>query len=140
MRSPREAERRLCQPEDELTGRQSSVRYSGAAPTIQCRTRKAIYICWNLWLPLSHGMCPRDLPLPCNMHAFPHEKLQWQGPSRSHPLPRTLGIGYHVIFHPFPLFLLSGRDSSIIFFQLLSPVFLLHPLTSRFVMLSHPRM
>ena len=42
MRSPREAERRLCRPEDELTGRQSSDRYSGAAPTIQCRTRRAI--------------------------------------------------------------------------------------------------
>ena len=42
MRSPREAERRLCRPEDELTGRQSSVRYSGAAPTMQCRTRRAI--------------------------------------------------------------------------------------------------
>ena len=42
MRSPREAERRLCRPEDELTGRQSSVRYSGAAPTIQCRTMRAI--------------------------------------------------------------------------------------------------
>ena len=38
------------------------------------------------------------------------------------------------------LFLLSGRDSSSIFFQLLSPVFPLHPLTSRFVMSSHPRM
>ena len=34
--------RRLCRPEDELTGRQSSVRYSGAAPTMQCRTRRAI--------------------------------------------------------------------------------------------------
>ena len=42
MRSPREAERRHCRPEDELTGRQSSVRYSGAAPTIQWRTRRAI--------------------------------------------------------------------------------------------------
>ena len=60
--------------------------------------------------------------------------------SRAHLLPRTLGIGYHVIFHPFLLFLLSGRDSSIIFFQVLSPVFPLHPLTSRFVMSSHPRM
>ena len=42
MRSTREAERRLCRPDDELTGRQSSDRYSGAAPTIQCRTRRAI--------------------------------------------------------------------------------------------------
>ena len=93
-------------------------------------------------LPLFHGMRPRDhcdLPLPCQ-YAFPHEKPQWQGPSRSHPLPRTLGMGYHLIFHPFPLFLLSGRDSSIIFFQVLSPGFPLHPLTSRFVMSSHPRM
>ena len=75
----------------------------------------------------------------CN-YAFPHEKSQWQGPSCSHLLPGTLGIGYHVIFHPFPLFLLSGRYSSIIFFQVLSPVFPLHPRTSRFVMSSHPRM
>ena len=54
----------------------------------------------------------------------------------------TLGMGCHchLIFHPFPLFLLSGRDSSIIFFQVLSPVFPFHPLTSRFVMSSHPRM
>ena len=77
---------------------------------------------------------------PICQYPFPHEKLQWQGPSLSHPLPRTLGISYHVIFHPFPLFLLSGRDSSIIFFQVPSPVFPLHPLTSRFVMSSHPRM
>ena len=42
MRSPREAERRHCRPEDELTGRHSSVRYSGAAPTIQWRTMRAI--------------------------------------------------------------------------------------------------
>ena len=72
--------------------------------------------------------------------SIPHEKLQWQGPSLSHPLPLTLGISYHVIFHPSPLFLLSGRDSSIIFFRVPSPVFPLHPLTSRFVMSSHPRM
>ena len=103
---------------------------------------KVLHCSHPILLPLSHGMCLRDhcdLPLPCQ-YVFPHEKLQWQGPSLSNPLPRTLGIGYHVIFHPFPLFLLSGRDSSIIFFQLLSPVFPLHPLTSRFVMSSHPRM
>ena len=64
---------------------------------------------------------------------IPSRKIAMAGPSRSHPLPRTLGIGYHIIFHPFPLFLLSGRDSSIIFFQVLSPVFPLHPLTTRFV-------
>ena len=40
------------------------------------------------------------LPLPCQ-YAFPHKKLQWQGPSRSHPLPLILGIGYHDIFHSF---------------------------------------
>ena len=89
-----------------------------------------------------HGMCPRDhcdLLLPCQ-YPFLHVKQQWQGPSLSHPLPQTLGISYRVIFRPFPLFLLSGRDSSIIFFRVPSPVFPLHPLTSRFVMPSHPRM
>ena len=45
-----------------------------------------------------------------------------------------------VIFRPFPLFLLSGRDLSIIFFRVPSLVFPLHPLISRFVMSSHPRM
>ena len=87
------------------------------------------------YVPCDHW----DLPLPCQ-YPFPRRKLQWQGPSLSNPLPRTLGISYHVIFRPFPLFLLSGRDSSIIFFRVPSPVFPLHPLTSRFVMSSHPRM
>ena len=41
---------RLCRPEDELTGWQSSVRYSGAAPTIQCRTRRAILIWMRFWI------------------------------------------------------------------------------------------
>ena len=92
---------------------------------------------------LSHRPCPTVCDLRSSsslLICIPLKRnLQLQGPSRSHPLPRTLGIGYHVIFHPFPLFLLSGRDSSIIFSQLLSPVFPLHPLTSRFVMSSHPR-
>ena len=38
MRSPLEADRRLCRPAAELTGRHSSIKYSGAAPTRQCRT------------------------------------------------------------------------------------------------------
>ena len=58
----------------------------------------------------------------------------------SHPLPQTFGISYHVIFHPSPLCLHSGRDSSITFFRVPSPVFPLHPLTSRFVMPPYPRM
>ena len=39
MRSPREADRRFCRPEDELPGLHSSTRYSGANPTMQCWTR-----------------------------------------------------------------------------------------------------
>ena len=92
--------------------------------------------------PLSHGMCPHDHcnhPLPCQ-YMFLQVKLQWQGPSLSHPLPQTFGISGHVIFHPFPLCLLSGRDSSIIFFLVPPRNFLLHPLTSRFVISSHLRM
>ena len=71
---------------------------------------------------------------PCQYVLF-HEKLQWQG-----PLPGTFGISYHVIFLPFPLSLLSGRNSSIIFFRVPSQVFPLHPLASCFVMSLHPRM
>ena len=42
MRSPLEADRRLCRPAADLTGRHSSIKYSGAAPTRQCRTRRTI--------------------------------------------------------------------------------------------------
>ena len=42
MRSPLEADRRLCRPAAELTGRHSSIKYSGAAPIRQCRTRRTI--------------------------------------------------------------------------------------------------
>ena len=42
MRWPREADRRLCRPMAELTGWHSSIRYSGATPTRQCRTRRTI--------------------------------------------------------------------------------------------------
>ena len=45
MRSPLEADRRLCQPAAELTGRHSSIKYSGAAPTRQC------------WISLQFGNC-----------------------------------------------------------------------------------
>ena len=65
-----------------------------------------------------------------SMCSFMHVKLQWQSPNHSHPLPQTFGINYHVIFHPFLLFLLSEKDSSIIFFRVPSPVFPHHPQTS----------
>ena len=58
--------------------------------------------------PLFHGMCQHDhcdLLLHCH-YVFLLEK----------PLPRVFGISSQVIFHSFPLFLLSGRDSSTIFF------------------------
>ena len=41
-RSPREADRRHCRPTAEPTGWHSSIRYSGAAPTKQWRTIRAI--------------------------------------------------------------------------------------------------
>ena len=74
-------------------------------------------------VPQYHSMCLHDhcdLLLPCQ-YVFLQEKLQWQGASLSHPLPQTFGISYHDIFHPSPLFLLSGRDSSINFFRVPSP-------------------
>ena len=43
-------------------------------------------------------------------------------------------------FHQFPLFLLSGRNSSTIFFEVPFPVIPHHPLASRFVMSAHPQM
>ena len=46
---------------------------------------------------------------------FLHEKPRWQGPNHFHLLPHIFGINYHVIFHPLPLFLLSGRDSGTTF-------------------------
>ena len=57
-----------------------------------------------------------------------------------HLLPRVFRISSQVIFHPFPLFLLSGRNSSTIFFKVPFPVIPHHPLASRFVMSAHPQM
>ena len=93
--------------------------------------------------PLSHGMCPCDhcdLDLACQ-YAFHYKKRQCQCLGLSYPSPKTyFGKSCHVTFHAFPLFLLRERDSSIIFFRVLSPVFPLHPLTSRFVISPHLRM
>ena len=50
----------------------------------------------------------------------PNRKLEWQSPNHFHLLPRVFGISSQVIFRPFPLFPLSGRDSSTIFFECLS--------------------
>ena len=63
MRSPLEADWRFCRPAAELTGRNSSSKYSDAAPTRQCRTRRTIF--WTrcaFWLVASvarHGWQPR---------------------------------------------------------------------------------
>ena len=63
-----------------------------------------------------HDHCEFLLPCQWNQYVFLHEKLQWQSLSLSHSLPQTFGISYHVIFHPYLLFLLSGRDSSNTYF------------------------
>ena len=48
---------------------------------------------------------------------IPSRKTAMARSKSFHLLPRTLRISYHVIFPPFPFFLLSGRDSTIIFFR-----------------------
>ena len=80
-----------------------------------------------------------DLLLHC-LYVFLLEKPKWPSPNHCHLLPRVLGISSQVIFHPFPLFLLSGRYSSTIFFEVPFPVIPHHPLASRFVMSAHPQM
>ena len=88
-----------------------------------------------------HGMCRHDHCdlLHCH-YVFLIGKLQWQSPNHFHLLPQLFGINSQVIFHPFSLFLLSGRDSSTIFFRVPFPVIPHHPLASRFVMSAHPQM
>ena len=53
-RSPWKADRGLCRPTAELTGQHSSIKYPGAAPTMQCRTRRAIS---NSMRSLIGGQC-----------------------------------------------------------------------------------
>ena len=92
--------------------------------------------------PLFHGMYQHDhcdLLLHCH-YVFLLEKPKWPSPNHFHLLPRVFGISSQVIFHPFPLFLLSGRNSSTIFFEVPFPVIPHHPLPSRFVMSAHPQM
>ena len=50
------------------------------------------YLASLVSLYVSRDHC--DLLLPCQ-YVFLHEKLKWQGPSLSHPLPRTFGIRYY---------------------------------------------
>ena len=93
--------------------------------------------------PLFHGMCQHDhccdLLLHCH-YVFLLEKPKCPSPNHFHLLPRVFGISSQVIFHLFPLFLLSGRNSSTIFFEVPFPVIPHHPLASRFVMSAHPQM
>ena len=89
------------------------------------------------WYVLTRSLY--DFLLPCQ-YVFLHEKPQWQSPKHFHLLPHIFGINCHVIFHPLPLFLLSGRDSSTTFFRVPFPVIPCHPLASRIVMSGHPQM
>ena len=71
---------------------------------------------------------------------IPTRKTEMAKSNHFHLLPRVFGISSQVIFHPFPLFLLSGRNSSTIFFEVPFPVIPHHPLASRFVTSAHPQM
>ena len=97
---------------------------------------------YDTWFLSFHGMCRHDyydLLLPCQ-YVFLPEKPRWQSPNHFHLLPHIFGINCHVIFHPFPLFLLSGRGSSTTFFRVPFPVIPHHPMTSCFMMSAHPQM
>ena len=80
---------------------------------------KSVHVCGqSISPPLFHGMCQHDhcdLLLHCHF-VFLLEKPKWPSPNHFHLLPRVFGISSQVIFHPFPFFLLSGRNSSTIFF------------------------
>ena len=73
-------------------------------------------------------------------YVFLIAKPEWHSPDHFHLLPQVFGINSQVIFHPFPLFPLSGRDSSTIFFWVPFLVIPHHPLASRIVMSAHPQM
>ena len=91
--------------------------------------------------PYSTVLCQHDHCDLLHCHfVFLLEKPKWPSPNHFHLLPRVFGISSQVIFHPFPLFLLSGRNSSTIFFWLPFPVIPHHPLASRFVMSAYPQM
>ena len=47
----------------------------------------------------------------------PTQKPQWLKPNHFHLLPHKFGKNCHVIFHPFPFVILSGRDSSTTFYR-----------------------
>ena len=101
----------------------------------------SVSVNWNN-TALFHGMCQHDhcdLLLHCH-YVFLIWKPEWQSPNHFHLLPRVFGINSQVIFHPFPLFPLSRRDLSTIFFWVPFPVIPHHPLASRFVMSAHPQM
>ena len=87
------------------------------------------------------GICRHDLCdlLPHCHYVFLIEKRQWQSPNHFHLSPQVFGIISRVIFHPFPLFPLPGRDSSTIYFRVPFPVIPHHPLASRFAMSVHPQ-
>ena len=61
-------------------------------------------------------------------------------PNHLNLLPYISGTHHHIIFHPFPLLLLSGRDSSTSFFRVSFPVIPHYPLTTCFVMSAHPQL
>ena len=95
--------------------------------------------------PLFHGMCQHnhfDLPFPWQFVSL-HKKPQWQCPNHFHSLLQISGINSYVILHPFhsalPAF--KERLTYHLFSSTFPPMYVLnHPLTSCFVMSTHPQM
>ena len=139
---------------------------STSTDIIQCST-KISPIQFLLFSNCSLGLRPSFpeqytiVHIPCFQHLVPHSSLLFYGcfaffilklvpfnpPSLYWPRKNSQNKSKIHCWPPlvFPeieywFFLFSGRNSSITFFRGPSPVFSLHPLTSRCVMSPHPRM
>ena len=84
---------------------------------------KLRFICFESSLASRQGVCLTCIFVPLQT------VWKWSSPLRQWG-----------IFHLFPLFLLSGRDSSATFFRVPFPVIPHHPMTSCFMMSAHPQM
>ena len=105
-----------------------SFRFASASCSPQNTFQDCYYITFKVCISNSHliSCCPHSTIcvdrhdhcglLPCQ-YVFPHENPQWQSPNHFHLFPHIFGTNCLIIFHPFPLFLLSGRDSSTTFFR-----------------------
>ena len=90
-------------------------------------------------LPLFHAIhrCDHSDRLPLQQYVYQHARLLWQSRNPFHPLLLIFGINCLFIYHPFLLFLLSGRDSNITCFWMHSPVLPHHPVMAHQLGTSH---